>query len=100
MLSIFAGRPKGVCIVETVTKKWYVNGANVREAEQAQSKPDFIHKLSIAIKETNETLYWLELLSQSGYLKKIEFESIYQDCIELIKLLTSIIKKSKTNIGK
>ena len=75
-------------------------GANVREAEQAQSKPDFIHKLSIAIKETNETLYWLELLGQSGYLRKIEFESIYQDCIELIKLLTSIIKKSKTNIGK
>jgi len=75
-------------------------GANVREAEQAQSKPDFIHKLSIAIKETNETLYWLELLGQSGYLRKIEFESIYQDCIELIKLLTSIIKKSKANIGK
>jgi four helix bundle protein len=75
-------------------------GANVREAEQAQSKPDFIHKLSIAIKETNETLYWLELLGQSGYLKKAEFESIYQDCIELIKLLTSIIKKSKANIEK
>jgi len=75
-------------------------GANVREAEQAQSKPDFIHKLSIAIKETNETLYWLELLGHSGYLKEKEFESIYQDCIELIKLLTSIIKKSKANLDK
>ena len=75
-------------------------GANVREAEQAQSKHDFIHKLSIAIKEANETLYWLEPLGQSVYLKKAEFESIYQDCIELIKLLTSIIKKSKVNIEK
>ena len=75
-------------------------GANIREAEQAQSKSDFIHKLSISIKETNETLYWLELLGHSGYLKKNEFESIYQDCIELIKLLTSIIKKAKINLVK
>lgn len=75
-------------------------GANIREAEQAQSKADFIHKLSISIKETNETLYWLELLFHSEYLKKNEFESIYKDCTELIKLLTSIIKKSKLNLGK
>jgi four helix bundle protein len=74
-------------------------GANIREAEQAQSKADFIHKLSISLKETNETLYWLELLVHSDYLATNEFESIHKDCIEIIKLLTSIIKKSKTNIG-
>lgn len=74
-------------------------GANIREAEQAQSKADFIHKLSVSLKETNETLYWLELLVHSGYLATNQFESIHKDCIEIIKLLTAIIKKSKTSIS-
>ncbi|MBN8838190.1 MAG: four helix bundle protein [Sphingobacteriia bacterium] len=55
-------------------------GANIREAEQAQSKTDFIHKLSIALKEANETEYWLELLHQSGYLDQKLFESLNSDC--------------------
>ncbi|MDE1191126.1 MAG: four helix bundle protein [Arachidicoccus sp.] len=75
-------------------------GANIREAEQAQSKIDFIHKLSIALKEANETEYWLELLNQSGYLEQKLFESLYIDCKEMLKLLTSIIKTSKQNNGK
>ncbi|MES2430931.1 MAG: four helix bundle protein [Bacteroidota bacterium] len=73
-------------------------GAMVREAEQAESKKDFIHKLSIAQKETNETLYWLELLQTTDYLTKQQFESLNIDAIELIKLVTSIIKSSKTNL--
>lgn len=72
-------------------------GANIRESEQAQSRIDFIHKLSISLKEANETAYWLELLNQSGYLESKVFESIYKDCKELLKLLTSIIKTSKQN---
>ena len=64
-------------------------GALVREAEKAESKPDFIHKLSISLKEANETEYWLELLYQSQYIDKSAYESIYADCKELIKLLTS-----------
>lgn len=72
-------------------------GALVRESEQAESKPDFIHKLAIAQKEANETEYWIELLSQSGYLDKTQYESIFQDITEIRKLLTSIIKTSKTN---
>jgi len=71
-------------------------GANIREGEQAQSKTDFIHKLSIALKEASETAYWLELLHQSGYLPEYLYQSIYEDCIELIKLLTSIIKTTKS----
>jgi four helix bundle protein len=74
-------------------------GANIGEAEQAQSKADFIHKLSVSLKETNETLYWLELLVHSGYLATNQFESIHKDCIEIIKLLPAIIKKSKTSIS-
>ena len=72
-------------------------GALYREAEQGESKADFIHKLGIAQKECNETMYWLELLHATDYLKKEAFESLYSDAQELIKLLTSIIKTSKGN---
>ena len=60
-------------------------GANVRESEHAQSKADFIHKLSIALKEANETEYWLDLLYETKYLSQIEFEKIKPKIIELLK---------------
>ena len=74
-------------------------GAMIRESEHAQSKADFIHKLAIAQKEINETLYWLELLSVTNYLSNEEFESINSDAIEIIKLITSIIITTKKNIN-
>ncbi len=70
-------------------------GALVREAEHAESKSDFTHKMSIALKEANETLYWLELLHRSEYIEAQSFESIRTDSEELIKLLVSIVKTSK-----
>lgn len=70
-------------------------GALYREAEQAESKKDFIHKMAIAQKECNESMYWLELLVATDYLTKEQFESINTDAVELIKLVTSIIKSSK-----
>lgn len=73
-------------------------GALVREAEQAESKADFIHKFAIALKEANETEYWIELLFQSGYIKENSYQSLHKDLEELLKLLTSIIKKSKENL--
>ena len=75
-------------------------GAMVREAEYVQSKPDFIHKLSIALKEANDTEYWLMLLKDSQYITEQSFLSIDTDCKELIKLLVSIIKSSKSDITK
>lgn len=72
-------------------------GALVRESEHAESKADFIHKLAIALKEANETEYWLELLFQSEYITKESFESIQKDIHEILKLLTSIVKTSKLN---
>ena len=72
-------------------------GAMVREAEHAQSKLDFIHKLSIAQKEINETIYWLELFQATNYLSPQEFESINGNAVEIIKLITSIIKTTKSN---
>ena len=74
-------------------------GALVREAEHAETKKDFVHKMAIAQKEINETIYWLELLQSTEYLTNEQFESINTDAIEIIKLITSIIKTTKTNIN-
>ena len=70
-------------------------GANIAEAQQAQSTADFIAKLSIALKEGAETNYWLRLLNATKYLTDAEFASLIKDCREIEKLLTSIIKSSK-----
>jgi len=70
-------------------------GANIAEAEQAQSTLDFISKMSIALKETSETKYWIRLLASTGYLTEAESVSILNDCIELEKILVSIIKSTK-----
>ena len=72
-------------------------GANVSESEQAESKADFIHKLSIALKEANETEYWLELLNETDYLKNSDYLAIKNDVNEVLRLLISIIKSSKNN---
>ena len=69
--------------------------AMVKEAEQAESNPDFIHKLAIAQKEANEAEYCIKLLYQSGYLAKLQYKSVFQDKTEIRKLLTSIIKTCK-----
>lgn len=70
-------------------------GANIREAEHAESKADFIHKLSIALKEANETEYWLDLLFETKYINTYEFNNIKPKIVELLKLLISIINSSK-----
>ncbi|MBR4307988.1 MAG: four helix bundle protein [Oscillospiraceae bacterium] len=75
-------------------------GANVVEAEQAQSRLDFVSKMSISLKESVETKYWLRLLNASGYLTEEEFRSIMIDCQEVERLLTAIIKTCKVNLRK
>ena len=70
-------------------------GANVKEAIRGQSKPDFYSKMNIALKEASETEYWLELLYESNYIDKTSFDSIYNDCQELLKLLVAITKTQK-----
>jgi four helix bundle protein len=94
----------------TVEKKEYIlskqllrsgtnPGSMIRESLHAESPMDFIHKLSIALKETGETEYWLELLYLSGYLNEIEYKSIAADTVEVGKLLSSSIKTKKKNIS-
>ena len=71
-------------------------GANVREAKYGQSRSDFIAKMSIALKEVSETEYWLELLTKTGYITGEQYNSIGKDISEIAKLLTAIVKTSKT----
>lgn len=72
-------------------------GALIRESEFAQSQADFVNKLSVALKEANETDYWLNLLHDSHYLNEVSFISMENDCGELIALLVSSIRTVKTN---
>ena len=71
-------------------------GANISESQNAQSRADFIHKMNIALKEADETVYWLNLLHKTHYLTDIEFESMKNDAEELVKLLKAIVKTSKS----
>ncbi len=73
-------------------------GALVREAEHAQSKADFLNKMNIALKEANETIYWLLLLKETEYLTETEYTSINFDGEEVLKLLISIVKTTKNNL--
>ena len=75
-------------------------GAMVREAECAETTKDFLHKLAIAQKEINETIYWLALLKETDYLESHYYQSINVDTIEIIKILTSVIRSTKQNVTK
>ena len=72
-------------------------GANVRESVNAQSKADFINKMNIALKEADESQYWLELLHESSFLTDQEFDSLNDDLGKILGTLTKIIKSSKSN---
>jgi four helix bundle protein len=75
-------------------------GANIRESKNAESAMDFIHKLAISQKECDESLYWLELLKASDILNIKEFDSIYQEGMELLKVIKSSILTKKQNLKK
>ena len=72
-------------------------GANVAEAQCAVSRNDFVSKLYIPLKESNETLYWLRLLYNTRYLSEIQFKSVYADCEELKRILMSVTKNARAN---
>ena len=75
-------------------------GANHREAIAAESEIDFVHKLAIAQKECNETLYWLELLKATGYIDEQMFNSLYMDAEEIMRMLTACIITVKKRLKK
>ena len=72
-------------------------GALVREAEHAESRADFVHKMSVALKEANETLYWLDLLFHASYTDDDTIDSLRPDSAALVRILASIVKSTKRN---
>ena len=80
----------------TISKQIYKSGtsigANIAEAKRAQSTADFVAKMKIALKEANETQYWLRLLFETKYITDREFKSVHDDLVEILKILTSICK--------
>ena len=75
-------------------------GALIQEAEHAQSKPDFLNKMNIALKEANETKYWLMLLKDTCYIEEGEFLTISNNCTEIVCLLASIVKTTKFSLNR
>ena len=73
-------------------------GAMIREAEHAESRKDFVHKMNIGLKEANESRYWLELVYRTNYITHIIYKEFSNDNTELIKLLATIVKSSKLNM--
>ena len=74
-------------------------GANIAESQYGSSRKDFLNKLYIALKECAETLYWLELLASCNYLSESEYRSLYADCEELRKILSSITKTTRSTLS-
>ena len=88
---------KEFIITKQVVRSGKSIGANVAEAECAFSEKDFLAKMYIAYKETAETIYWLDLLFESGYITNRQYSSLMNDCEELKKLLSSITKTMREN---
>ena len=97
-LNIFLIEKKEFSLSKQIVRSGTAIGALLREAEYGQSKLDFISKMSIALKEANETGFWLCLLKDTGFIAVSEFESMNNDCLELIRILISSIKTAKSNL--
>ena len=94
----YLSKKKGEYIVSRqICKSGTSIGANVAEAQRAQSTADFVSKMKIALKEANETQYWLRLLHETDYLSNEEFKSLYKDLLEILRILTAICKHYPQN---
>lgn len=89
---------KEFVIAKQVLKSGTSIGANINEAQQGQSKKDFLMKMNISLKESAETKYWIELLAATDYINQEQKESIMKDCIEIEKMLTSIVKATSESL--
>ena len=97
-LQKYLSRKKGEYVVSRqICKSGTSIGANIAEAQRAQSTADFVSKMKIALKEANETQYWLKLLHESGYLSDKEYKSLHDDLLEILKILTAICKHYPQN---
>jgi four helix bundle protein len=92
---LLSGDNKEYVLSKQLLRSGTAIGALVREAQHAQSRADFVHKMNLALKEANETAYWISLLNDTGYLSVEIFSSLNNDCEELLRLLVKIVKTSK-----
>jgi len=94
-LSKYLSDKKEFIISKQILRSGFSIGANLAEAEFAQSKDDFIHKISISLKEANETKYWLEILFETSQIPQELFVDTVNDCKEIISILVAVLKKLK-----
>ena len=87
--------PAGYAIANQIVRSGTSVGANIEEAQDGLSKKDFIHSMNIALKEARETFYWLNILTESYLINKPSIEKIVDENIQLIKILTTIVKKAR-----
>lgn len=87
--------PAGYALANQIVRSGTSIGANIEEAQGAYSKQDFIHKMQISLKEARETNYWLKILNESGLISMEKLKCLLQECEEIVKILVTIIKKSK-----
>ena len=98
MYQYLTDQKKELIISKQILRSGTSIGANITESRNAQSTSDFIHKLNIALKEADETIYWIKNLYNGGYLNEKEYESINNDADELVRLLVSSIKTLKEKL--
>ena len=101
MYKYIAEKYQEFVLSKQILRSWTAIGALLHEAEFAQSPADYINKMNVALKEANETKYWLDLLQTWWYLSTKQFENINNDCLEIVKMLVSSIKTlKKSNLNK
>jgi len=100
LFKVFNENKKEFVMSKQLLRSGTAIGALIREAEHAESKADFLHKMNIALKEANETSYWLLLLFKGNYISEDLYVSYNEDCLVLVKLLASIVKTTKANLNR
>lgn len=96
-VAILPKTPAGYALANQVVRSSTSIGANLEEAQDALSKRDFVHIMTISLKESRETYYWLKVLRESELVTSKEIDSLLQENLEIVKILTTIVKKSKTS---
>lgn len=97
MTKLLTARRTEDVLTRQILKSGTAVGALISEAVFAQSKADFINKYNIALKEANETKYWLDLFHDTEIISEKEYASIYPDCVELVKILVAILNTLKAS---
>lgn len=95
MVSVFPKTPAGFALGGQAIRSGTSVGANIEEAQDAISRKEFIHSMSISLKESRETLYWLKIILESGLVSNSRLSDLMNENLEIVKILTAIVKNSR-----